>query len=442
MKFRFGGIFLVMLFNVICFTLLFFFPEIEGAKKLIFGMAVICAMILAAYILIYAFDLGDSYPFLIVVMLTSISIIILYSLGIHSKTVEGGTKLLNTAQNQVMWFIVGVVVFFAAYLVYRVFKKWDSLLILYIAGALGLFFMALVFYDRNLYSLTQTKNWITIGNSISLQPSEFIKLCFCFSMASLFSKKDKKLEGLRNKIIGVTKEDIIAMAFMYVSLALFVYMGELGTAVLFFAMYFSMVILYEVPWIVSWGNVLLVGFACVVLVLLGEKVGFIGDKLNLVMARIDVWLDPTTDPGGKGYQILESLKGITTGGNFGTGLGQSNAYLLPVAESDMIFSAICYEMGIFMGFAVIMLYFMFTYRAFKIAMEVPNPFDRALANVISVCFAWQTFIIVGGVTKLIPLTGITLPFVSAGGSSMIISYALLGILTAISHNKEKSKLIG
>lgn len=119
------------------------------------------------------------------------------------------------------------------------------------------------------------------------------------------------------------------------------------------------------------------------------------------------------------------------------GLGRSGIYYLAAIESDLVFSAICYEMGIFMGFAIIMMYFILAYRGYKIAMEVTDAFHRALAVTIVTSIALQAFIIIGGVTKFIPLTGITMPFVSAGGSSVIVSFAMLGVLTAISCKKEK-----
>ena len=107
--------------------------------------------------------------------------------------------------------------------------------------------------------------------------------------------------------------------------------------------------------------------------------------------------------------------------------------IVPFSQTDFIFSAICEEMGIFMGIAIIMLYFIFSYRGFKIALKAKSEFNRALSVALVTSFAYQTFIIVGGVIKMIPLTGITLPFVSYGGSSMVSCFIIVGLLTAISH---------
>ena len=145
-----------------------------------------------------------------------------------------------------------------------------------------------------------------------------------------------------------------------------------------------------------------------------------------IRVRVDIWLNPWIDASGKGYQIVQSLFAIVSGGFFGTGIGMGNPDLVPAANTDFIFSAICEEMGIFGGVAVILLYFLLTYRGIKIVLSVRARFEKILALGITVIFGLQTFIIIGGVIKLIPLTGITLPFVSYGGSSLLTGFILLG----------------
>ena len=158
MKFRFGGIFMVLLFNIICFTLLCFYPDAERTK-LLGALGIICGLILATYIFIYALKLGDPYPFLIVAMLSSLSIIILYSLGIQESVVNGSQEMLGIAQRQVVWFVAGVIVFFVSYGVYRLIKFWDKLLWPYMIMALALFVVSLVFAKDNVYSLPSLSNF-------------------------------------------------------------------------------------------------------------------------------------------------------------------------------------------------------------------------------------------------------------------------------------------
>jgi len=192
--------------------------------------------------------------------------------------------------------------------------------------------------------------------------------------------------------------------------------------VLFFLMYFTMLILYDAQ-----AKLLILNGTLAIVGALGGY--FLTPHIKV---RVSTWLDPWADAGNRGFQITQSLFAITSGGPFGTGLGNGNPYFIPEVHSDFIFAAICEEMGVFIGIAIILIYFIFSYRGFKIALGARNEFLRALTFALTISFAFQTFIIVGGVIKLIPLTGITLPFVSYGGSSMVSCFLMLGILTAVS----------
>jgi len=434
MKFRFGAVSMVLAFNIICFLLLCCFPGVDRMRMLI-AMGIICGVIIVTYGLIYALELGDPYPFLLVAMLSSMSIIILYSLGIQqSAQYENPAKsLITIADNQLKWFLVGIGIFYVSYIIYRIIKIWHRLTYVYMGATFVLFAVTLVLAT----SLGGARNWIEIGG-VGIQPSEVIKLCFLFAMASMFCKKGK-LSGFKERVIAIKKDDVIIAVFVYACLFLFLIQGELGTAMLFFMVYLTMMVVYDVPLAVPAINLGLAAVGVLVVIAVGDRVGAFARALD----RVSIWLDPEVynfqaelgKPNGT-QQIYESLKAICSGGYFGTGLGVSGAHNIWVIESDLVFSAICYEMGIFMGIAIIMTYFILAYRGCKIAMEVTDSFDRALALAIISGIACQAFIIIGGVTKMIPLTGITMPFVSAGGSSMIVSFAMLGILTAISHKKE------
>src|SRR5699024_7967451 len=147
-----------------------------------------------------------------------------------------------------------------------------------------------------------------------------------------------------------------------------------------------------------------------------------------VRIRVKTWIDPWSVIDDMGYQITQSLFALASGGLFGTGLGLGRPDYIPVAESDFIFPAICEEMGIFMGIAVVMLFLLLVYRALKTSLTQQNKFYSILSFCVGTLFALQTFIILGGVLKLIPLTGVTLPFISAGGSSMVSGFILLACL--------------
>ena len=435
MKFRFDAVIMVLMFNILSFGLLCCYPDADSIK-LLSAMGIICAVILITYALIYALGLGDPYPFLMVAMLSSMSIIILYSLAIQQSAEYDNPQksLIAIADNQLKWFLAGTAVFYISYFFYRIIKVWHKLSFIYIGLTIILFAVTLILAP----TLGGARNWIEIAG-VGIQPSEVTKLCFLFAVSSLVCTK-KALSGFRMRVYALSKEDIIITVYVYICLVMFLLQGELGTAVLFFFVYFAMMVAYQVPLVLPLGNALAVALGVMAVFAIGDRVSAFGRALE----RVSIWLDPEVfrfepelgKPQGT-QQIFESLRAICSGGYFGTGLGLSGAHDIWVIESDLVFSAICYEMGIFMGIAIIMIYFILVYRGCKIAMEVKAPFDRALALSIIAGIAGQSFIIIGGVTKMIPLTGITMPFVSAGGSSMIVSFAMLGILTAISNKREK-----
>ncbi|HZK38190.1 MAG TPA: FtsW/RodA/SpoVE family cell cycle protein, partial [Clostridia bacterium] len=197
---------------------------------------------------------------------------------------------------------------------------------------------------------------------------------------------------------------------------------ELEMTILFYVVFISIFYIYEKDYKLLFCNI---GALAIILVLSYFT-------LAHVRVRLTTWIDPWSQISGKGYQITQSLFAIAAGGFFGTGLGLGNPDYIPVVHTDFIFSAICEEMGLFGGMAVVLLYFILIYRGFKIALTIKETFKKIVALGITLIYGYQTFIIIGGVIKLIPLTGITLPFISYGGSSLISAFIAFGILQAIS----------
>ncbi|MBE7012530.1 MAG: FtsW/RodA/SpoVE family cell cycle protein [Ruminococcaceae bacterium] len=398
-----------LLLNLIGFVLLFFYKTPYDVNILYAG-AIILAVNIGIYALMYWLDMGDVYLFLMVSILISIGIIML--LRIDTKY----------GYNQVFWFCTGIIVFLAGYLAVRLFKHWDKLLILYVIISIGLFIATLVFGETR----GGSKNWISIGGR-TVQPSEFIKITYVFALACFFTMDESKHKLLSGEIWNIPKKDIVANIFVYVCLGFMLIQKEWGTAIVFFLTYFVMMFLYDTS-----KRLMLINGA---LAFLGAAGGyFLTDHIK---SRVVTWLDPWVDATNKGFQITQSLFAITSGGYFGTGLGNGTPHLIPEVHSDFIFAAICEEMGIFTGIAIIMIYFIYSYRGFKIGLKAKNEFLKALTFGLVISFAFQTFIIVGGVIKLIPLTGITLPFVSYGGSSMVSCCIMTGILTAVSYLERK-----
>lgn len=398
-KMRLRPILMVELIDILGFLLLFFFSGTYDINIVYAGLA-LCGINLAAFSIIYFSGMGDGYLFLMVSMLVSIGIIMLFRLN-----PERGFLQLN-------WFVIGIGLMFAAYGVFRLIRVWDKLVYIYVILTVVLFVVTLVFGD----TINGSRNWITFGGK-SFQPSEIIKILFVFVLSCFFSHGNREI-----KRTGIQRKDLVLMGYVYMCLGFLVLQREWGTAVLFVLTYFTMMILYDTPIKLVLMNIAMA--AC------GGVGGyFLTDHIR---TRVTTWLDPWADATGRGYQITQSLIAIASGGFFGTGLGNGNPYLIPEVHSDFVFSAICEEMGLFMGIAIIMLYFIFSYRGFKIALKAKSEFNKALSLGLVISFAFQTFIIVGGVIKFIPLTGITLPFVSYGGSSMVSCFVTLGLLTAIS----------
>jgi cell division protein FtsW (lipid II flippase) len=397
---------LIVTVNVIGYGLLYFYKKPYDNYILLAGLAAIF-LIGLGYSAIKLMKLGDGYLFLIAGMLSSIGIIMLYRLD------------RDLGFKQIIWFATGIVLFFISCLLFRRLRIWARLVYLYPLASLLLFAVTL-FFGTNIKG---AKNWIIIG-SFSIQPSEVIKILFVFFVAGylkLYESNFNEAEVFRVGRLAVRPVHVlIVVSFMH--LGFMVVQQEWGTALMVFMVYFMLFYVFV--------NDRLYLVINAVLAVAGGLAGVL--FVNHIRIRVDTWLDPWKDIAGTGYQITQSLFAIGAGGFFGTGLGLGRPDFIPEVETDFIFSAVCEEMGIFGGAAAVLLYFILTYRGFKIALSLKDQFTKILAFGITLVFGFQTFIIVGGVIKLIPLSGITLPFISYGGSSLVVSFIALGILQAVS----------
>lgn len=365
------------------------------------GAALALMVYLTALILI-RFRLGDTYICAIVSMLVSLGLMMQYRLS------------PETGLRQGLWFLAGTAVFLMANLMYsrlhlRLRTAWWSYGLI-----VGLFLSTFLLGTE----INGARNWIVIGQ-FSIQPSEFIKIAFVLFLSAYAADPEQLRLKFSSREIAPRW---VLMGLVFVMIGGFALQREFGTALLVFAVYLSFLYVFQRELLFCLGNGLVAALGAVV------ATRFIGH----LQIRIDTWLNPWADIAGKGYQITQSLFAIGTGGFFGTGIGLGHPKFIPAVSTDFIFAAICEETGIFGGIAVILLFFLLVYRGLKIALRLRDRFNQAVAFGLTVTLGLQTFIIIGGVIKLIPLTGITLPFVSYGGSSMIASYLILGILQALS----------
>ena len=336
---------------------------------------------------------ADNILLMIVNMLFAIGVAIIYRLD------------PSFGKRQLQFYIVGIVLFFITFGLLKTFKFWNNIRLFYVIISVGLFMATLVFGSY----IGGAKNWIILG-PVTIQPSEFIKIPLAFYIASFYSKYNE----ISMKPFGR----------YYMNIVIFIFIGflflqkDLGTALIFFGLMILSQFVFEKDRVLITINIVAMIFGSI----------FAYFMFGHVRIRVATWLDPWSDINVTGYQITQALFALASGGLFGTGIGLGHPDYIPVAESDFIFSAISEEMGIFMGIAVVLLFMILVYRAFKISLSQQDKFYSTLAFCIGVLFALQTFIILGGVLKIIPLTGVTLPFISQGGSSMLSGFILLGCL--------------
>lgn len=344
--------------------------------------------------LVQKFTRGDYYIMLIANMLFSIGILEIYRLN---------NKL---AYRQIIWFCIGIVAFWVIYLILKYIRIWSKLYFFY-AGISYLLFIATFLFGRR---INGAKNWIRLGSNFAFQPSELIKIAFVFLIAAFYKNRDKFEKDFFKKYS--------LHFFFYTFLGFLFLQKDLGTVLVFSGVFIFAQYMYEPHRKYILINLLVLSF--------GAVLGYI--LFTHVKVRVKIWLDPFKYADGMGYQIIQGFYAIASGGFFGKGLGLGRPDYIPFAESDYIFASICEEMGILMGMGVVMLFLILTYRGIKTSMEQHNKFYKYVAFCLSLIFAFQSLIMFGGILKLIPLTGITIPFVSYGGSSILSSFIALGIL--------------
>lgn len=354
-------------------------------------------LLLSEYIIVRTFFIGINKTLLICMnMLCAISLIMLYRLGISF-----GTK-------QLIWICVGVVAMFLTMKVLASPKKIDDKYWVFMGIGIAILLTSVVFGS----TVGGAQNWIKFEKlGISLQPSEFAKIILVFAIACVFCKKRK---------FSIYISGII---FTMVSILILVCGRDLGAALLYF---FVFLIMFYVAKNSAW----LTLFALAAFIVAAYASYFL---FYHVQVRVDAWLDPWADPNNRGYQIIQGLTSMVSGRAFGSGLALGSPRYVPAYETDYIFTAICEEMGTIMGILIMGFYVLITYEGIKIAYKTKENFYALLAFGATSLIALQTFIILGGILRVIPLTGITLPFMSYGGSSVVVSLILMGIIQAVAY---------
>ncbi|HVX46968.1 MAG TPA: FtsW/RodA/SpoVE family cell cycle protein [Mycobacteriales bacterium] len=355
----------------------------------------------------------------IAAVLNGLGLVLIYRIRLAT---EGRKYPSSDPKQQVVWMVVGLLFFICVLLVIRNHRTLTKYA--YTLAFVGLILLVLpAVLPARLSEVNGARIWIRLAG-FSIQPGEFAKLALMiFFAAYLYDKRDvlslasRKFLGLylpRGRDLGP-----VLVAWL-ASLAVLVRETDLGSSLLFFGMF--IVMLYVATERTSWliiGLLLFAGGAFTAYHLFAH-----------VQERVSIWLHPFANDNG--YQIAQSLFGLGTGGLFGTGLGLGHPEIVPYAESDFIVSTIGEELGMFGLVAILVLYALLVARGFRISMSVRDSFGKLLAAGLAVTIGLQVFIVTGGVTKLIPLTGLTTPFLSYGGSSLVANFGLIALLLRIS----------
>lgn len=274
-----------------------------------------------------------------------------------------------------------------------------------------------VFVGIGLLGLVMVASTTTYGAKLSLtvggftfQPSEFVKIIFVFAIAGLLSKKNKS-----------TRRILTATVLAVVHVGILVVSTDLGSALIFFVTYLVMLfVATRNPYLVTAG--ILAGCAA------GVAAYFLFSHVRI---RVQIWRDPFSDYAGNGYQICQSLFSIAAGGWFGTGLYQGSPGTIPFVERDFMFSAIMEELGGIFGICLILVCMAVFIMFMNVAMKLENRFYRLVALGLGTTYATQVFLTIGGGIKLIPMTGVTLPLVSYGGSSVLSTLVMIAIVQGL-----------
>jgi cell division protein FtsW (lipid II flippase) len=370
---------------------------------------------------------ADPYMFPLVAVLACFGLVVVYRID---------DKL---ARDQAQWFVIGLLLFVATIVVLRDFRTLERYR--YTIAFAGL---AMLLLPR-VPGIGQQVNGAYLGvrvGPISFQPAEFGKIAIVIFLAAYLRDTRQVLVQGSRRFLGITIPPLKHFGPLLVvwgaAMLMLVFIRDLGSSLMYFGAFLALVYIATNRF----------SFVLVGMLLFAAGAWFFAAHIGHVHQRVEIWLNPFKDPGGAGYQIANGLFAQADGGLFGTGLGASmlnlpgGAALIPAPQTDMIYAVIVNELGLVGACGLIGVYLMFAERGFKTAMLASDSFSKLLASGLTAVMALQVFVIVGGVTRVIPLTGVTLPFVSYGGSSILANFVLLALLLLISDRARRPSGVG
>ncbi|QIZ97102.1 FtsW/RodA/SpoVE family cell cycle protein [Leifsonia sp. PS1209] len=385
-----------------------------GLSVLVFGMHIA---------LRYVAPQADPFLLPIATVLNGIGIAEIYRIDIHYQD----TGWNSAGVRQIVWSAIAIICALAVIVVirnHRVLQRYT-----YIFGFAALVLLLLPMLPGIGKEIYGARVWIGIG-PFSFQPGEIAKLCLAIFFAGYLVQHRDSLSMVGKKFLGMRfprARDLGPILIVWLmSMAVIVFQRDLGTGLLIFGLF--LVMLYVATARISWvilGLLLIVGGAVVA-----------SQVLVYVHDRFENWLNPFAqkvyDADGGSFQLVQGLFGLAHGGLIGTGLGQGQPWVTPVSQSDYIIASIGEELGLAGLFAIFALYLLFVARGLRIGFAGQDDFGKLLAVGLAFTVALQCFIVIGGVTRVIPLTGLTTPFLAAGGSSLVANWIIVALLLRLS----------
>ena len=388
--------------------------------------AVFLGLCFAAHMVIrFALPHADPYLFPLVAVLACFGLVVIYRID------------EDLARVQAQWFVVGLVLFAGTIVFlredFRVLERYR-----YTIAAGGL----LLLLAPRLPFIGQQVNGAYLGVSlgpISFQPAEFSKLAIVVFLASYLRDNRQVLVQGARRLLGLTipplKQFGPLLAVWGMAMLMLIFIRDLGSSLMFFGGFLA--VLYVATNRLSFVVAGLAAFMA--------GATFVARTVSHVQDRVDIWLDPFAPElvDNAGYQIAQSMFAHADGGLFGTGFAQAllevdGNTILPAPHTDLIYAVVVNELGLVGGCGLLLVYLLFVERGFRTAMLATDSFSKLLATGLTAVFALQVFVIVGGVTRVIPLTGVTLPFVSYGGSSILANFMLLALLLLVSDRARRA----
>ncbi|MEW6582157.1 MAG: FtsW/RodA/SpoVE family cell cycle protein, partial [Actinomycetota bacterium] len=389
------------------------------------GVAAVTGLFLAMHLVLRRWaPLSDPYVLPVVAALSAVGLVELDRID------------PSLARDQVIWVAAGAAVFIATIVLLRDHRVLERYRYLVGLGGVLLLLITMVFGT----TINGSKLWIEVGGGQTVQPGELAKVMIVVFMAGYLRDKREVLAIPTTRRLGMRLPAMRHLAPVLVvwgaALVAVVVLNDFGTALLFYGAFLAMIYLATAR-----ASYAAVGMALFVAgsVLVWAVVPRIGD-------RVDAWLDPFADAQGRGFQLVQSLYALADGGIVGPGFGKGflvrddGSTVVPELQTDFIFTAVGSELGYIGAVGVLVLFLLLVQRGFRIAIGATDGFSKLLAGGLTTVLALQAFLIVAGVIRLVPLTGVTLPFMSYGGSSTVVNFGLAALLLVISHRSRAHTL--